>query len=72
MALVIIFLLHCFNSLLDSNEKYLFEYNSFNPFKVLMLEGVFGIIIALIYCPIENYFNDLIGYYKSKSSSKFI
>ena len=56
-ALFIIFLIHFFNSLLDSIEKYLFEYNnSFNPFITLMFEGFFGIILTLIYCSIENYF----------------
>ena len=72
IALVIIFLIHFFNSLIDSIEKYLFEYNYFNSFKTLMWEGVFGIIITLIYCSIDNYFNDLIDYYKTKSLSNFI
>ena len=72
IALVIIFLIHFFNSLLDSIEKYLFEYNYFNSFKALMFEGVFGIIITLLYCSIDNYFNDLIFYYKTKSLSNFI
>ena len=72
IALVIIFLIHFYNSLIDSIEKYLFEYNYFNPFIVLMWEGVFGIIITLIYCSIDNYFNELIGYYKSKTVGRFI
>ena len=72
IALVIIFLIHFYNSLIDSIEKYLFEYNYFNPFIVLMWEGVFGIIITLIYCSIENYFNELIYYYKSKTVGRFI
>ena len=71
-ALAIIFLIHFYNSLIDSIEKYLFEYNSFNPFIVLMWEGVFGIIITLIYCSIDNYFNELIGYFKSKTVGRFI
>ena len=36
------------------------------------MEGVFGIIITLIYCSIDNYFKDLIDYYKSKSKDNFI
>ena len=72
IALVIIFLIHFFNSLIDSIEKYLFEYNYFNPFIVLMWEGVFGIIITLIYCSIDNYFNELIVYFKSKTVGRFI
>ena len=37
-----------------------------------MWEGVFGIIITLIYCSIDNYFNELIGYFKSKTVGRFI
>ena len=44
----------------------------FNTFITLMWEGVFGIIITLIYCSIDNYFKDLIDYYKSKSKDNFI
>ena len=71
-ALFIIFLIHFFNSLIYSIEKYLFQYNYFNTFITLMWEGVFGIIITLIYCSIDNYFKDLIDYYKSKSKDNFI
>ena len=71
-SLVIIFFIHFFNSLLDSIEKYLFEYDFFNPFKTLMWEGIFGTIITLIYCFIENYFNDLVIYYKNNSTGNFV
>ena len=37
-----------------------------------MWEGVFWIIITLMYCSIDNYFKDLIDYYKSKSKDNFI
>ena len=47
VKLLLIFLIHFFNSLLDSIEKYLLEYNYLNPFKTLMLEGLFGIILIL-------------------------
>ena len=72
IALVIIFFIHFFNSLLDSIEKYLFEYNYFNPFKTLMWEGIFGFIISFIYCFIDNYLNDIIFYYHNKTTSEFI
>ena len=71
-ALFIIFLIHFFNSLLDSIEKYLFEYDYSNPFKTLMWEGFFGTIITLIYCFIDNYFNKLVIYYNNKSTGKFV
>ena len=59
-ALFIIFLIHFFNSLLDSIEK------------TLMWEGFFGTIITLIYCFIDNYFNKLVIYYNNKSTGKFV
>ena len=71
-ALFIIFLIHFFNSLLDSIEKYLFEYNSFNLLCTLMFEGFFGIILTLIYCSIDNYFKELSKYYKTSGTGKFI
>ena len=63
IALVVIFFIHFFNSLMDSTEKYLFEYNYFNPFFALMLEGIFGIIIILLSCLNDNFFKDLSKYY---------
>ena len=71
-ALLIIFFTHFFHSLLDSIEKYLFEYNYSDPFTALMWEGIFGIIITLIYCSKYNYFKDLIDYYNNESISRFI
>ena len=49
LSLVFIFFLHFFNSLLDSIEKYLFEYDYMNPFQTLMWEGIFGSVFSLVY-----------------------
>ena len=52
--------MHFFNSLLDSIEKYLFEYDYINPFQALMWEGIFGSVITFIYYLVEdNPINDL-------------
>jgi hypothetical protein len=40
---------HFFNSLLDSVEKYLLEYDFVNPFQTLMFEGAFGSLLSIIY-----------------------
>ena len=37
-----------------------------------MWEGIFGIIITLIYCSKYNYFKDLVDYYNNESISRFI
>ena len=72
ISLLFIFLIHFFNSLLDSIEKYLFEYDFFNPFKTLMWEGIFGFILSVAYCFYDNYLNDIISFYHNESTTKFI
>ena len=65
----VIFLIQLFNSLLDVVDKYLFEYDYFNPFKCLMLEGLFGLVYSLIYFSYKNPFPDIIKYYENKSEN---
>ena len=45
----LIFIEHFFYSIYEIIEKYLFEYNFMNPFQLLMIEGGFGCVIALIF-----------------------
>ena len=71
VKLLLIFLIHFFNSLLDSIEKYLLEYNFLNPFKTLMLEGLFGIILTTIYSFSEYNFRELNEYYQENSKINF-
>ena len=54
----LIFCGHFFNSLLDSSEKYLLEYDFLNPFKTLMIEGFFGTILISIYISIYFIYNE--------------
>ena len=56
-VLILIFVSHFFNSTKDIIEKYLLQYDFINPFQMLMIEGIFGLIISGLYCPIENPFN---------------
>ena len=71
--LLIFFLLiyQFFNSLLDLTEKYLFEYDYFNPFKVLMLEGFFGFVLSFIYSIYINPIPSIIKCYYD-NSGKFV
>ena len=55
--------------MIDSNEKYLFEYNNINPFYALMFEGFFGFIFAFFYCLYENPFKVLKDYKNNKEHS---
>jgi len=66
----LILLVHFFNSLLDSIEKYLIEYDFVDPFKALMFEGLFGIILSIIYLFIfrKNPFEEIKNYYFNKKN----
>jgi hypothetical protein len=52
--LFLAFICHIFNSFLDLVEKYLLEYDFVNPFKMLMVEGLFGSIITTSYYFLPN------------------
>jgi len=52
-------------------EKYLLEYNYINPFQLLMLEGLIGLILSIIYSLLDNPFKSIIDYSKSEKI-KFI
>ncbi len=69
--LLLIFFIHFFNSLLDSIEKYLLEYDFVNPFKTLMLEGIFGFILTFIYSFLENSFVEIKEYCDNNKKLNF-
>jgi drug/metabolite transporter (DMT)-like permease len=58
IVLLLIFGIHFFNALLDSIEKYLFEYDFVNPFHALMFEGFFGMILTIIFFFVKNPFQE--------------
>ena len=62
IVFVLIIFVHIFNSLLDSIEKYLVEYNYLNPFKTLMMEGMFGLILSFCYSFVKNPFIEIINF----------
>ena len=61
-----------FNSLVDSIEKYLFEYNYVNPFKVLMIEGLVGLVFGFVYCFCYNPIPELKKFYEYDHNNKKI
>ena len=61
-----------FNSLTDSIEKYLFEYNYVNPFKVLMIEGLVGLVFGFVYCFCYNPIPELKKFYEYDQNNKKI
>ena len=54
MLYLLIFIQQFCRAMIDSIEKYLFEYNHINPFYALFFEGIFGFILSLIYGLSEN------------------
>ena len=58
--------------IIDTIEKYLFEYNFVNPFKELMFEGLFGFLLTLIYFFLPEYLKDVAEVYNKYSSGEFI
>jgi len=58
--------------IIDTIEKYLFEYNFVNPFKELMFEGLFGFLLTLIYFFLPEYLKDVGEVYNNYSSGEFI
>ena len=57
--LLLTFLCEVLGALIDSIEKYLFEYDFLNPFYVLMLEGFFGFFMSFLYFLIPGYWEDI-------------
>ena len=68
----VLFFVHFFCAIEFIIEKYLLEYNLTNPHLLLMLQGIFGIIISIIYYVIYPPFDGIIILYKKMSSIKFI
>ena len=61
---------HIFNSSLDVIEKYLLEYDYMNPYQMLMFEGIFGIILSLLFSILHDPFNEFRDI-SNESTSKF-
>ena len=67
LALFIIFVDLYFNALMDTIEKYIFEYNFLNPFEVLMFEGLFGFLVSFFFFLVPGYLKDISKVYKEST-----
>ena len=70
--LKVIFLMiidHIFNSSLDIIEKYLLEYDFMNPYLILMIEGIMGFILSLIFSIFEDQFKQIRKIYNNESQT---
>ena len=57
--------------MIDSSEKYLFEYDNINPFYALLFEGFFGFLLSIAYDLYYNPFDNISEFKKNKSYSEF-
>ena len=60
------------NSINNCIEKYLVDTNFINPFKILMFEGIFEIIMAIFISLGEDPFKEIINQYETNSTGYFI
>jgi hypothetical protein len=63
---------HFLCGLIDSNEKYLFEYDNMNQFYVLSFEGLFGFLFTLVFDIFYNPFEIIKELKRNNSSSEFV
>ena len=70
-VIALIFVNHFFTAFKDVIEKYLMEIDYINPFKLLMIEGIFGCILTSIYSIKEESFSKIISIY-DEHNYKFI
>ena len=64
--LLLLFLDNFFKAFIELIDKYLLEYNFINPFKILMFEGIFGLILTTSYSFKENPLKEIIDFDKSR------
>ena len=71
LALGFIIIINMLLALMDSTEKYLYEYDYMNPFIVLMYEGLFGFALTFLFFFVPGYLDDIGVIYKKKTSGEF-
>jgi len=72
LVILLIFVVQFCSAMVDSIEKYLFEYNQLNQFLALMFEGIFGFFLTVIYAFFYNPFDDIVAMMKNNSTGNFI
>ena len=72
ISLVLILLEYFYLSLMDIIDKYLLEFESTDPFFIIMFEGLIGIFFGVGFCFKENPFPGLKYIYDSNSTTSFI
>ena len=71
LVIFLIFLNYMFRSLIDIIDKYLLEYLLLNPFLLIMVEGIVGILLSSLHILIKNPFKEVKTFYKNNNKTKF-
>ena len=71
-SLCLIILEYFYLSMMDTIDKYLLEFESVDPFLIIIIEGFIGSIIGIIFCIAENPLPELKYIYDSSSTASFI
>ena len=71
LLIFLTFIVQFCSAMVDSIEKYLYEYNKINQFLVLMFEGIFGFCLSFIYGLFYDPFNDISQYQKNNTTTEF-
>ena len=71
LVFVLTFVVQFCSAMVDSIEKYLFEYNHLNSFLCLLLEGLFGFILSFIHGLFNNPLDDIKIFKQNNSTSDF-
>ena len=71
-SLFLVCLLTIGDSFNNCIEKYLVDYNYINPFKILMFEGIFELIFAILVSIGKEPFKDIIYLYETNTTGNFV
>ena len=71
LALVLILIEYFDLALMDIIDKYLLEFESVDPFFIIMIEGLIGFLFSILFCFIENPIENLKHIYNKESTAFF-
>ena len=71
LALVLILIEYFDLALMDIIDKYLLEFESVDPFFIIMIEGLIGFLFSILFCFIENPIENLKHIYNKESTASF-
>lgn len=71
LAIFIILIEYFVSAMMAAIDKYLLEYESLDPFKLIMIEGLFGVVFSSLYFIKENPFPEIVKIYNNNSKLSF-